>query len=91
MQKIKFSLKRRLAEIACVVFGHSWDTYEEARSEECDYPLEQSNTCSTCGLVNRDVSGYIRLYESKHAPNTACTGREATDALESKIIKASRQ
>jgi hypothetical protein len=64
MQAMKFPGKRRLLEILCVLFGHLWDVHEETKSSECDYPLERADTCSRCGLANRDTSGFWRLFNS---------------------------
>lgn len=72
INKIPFPPKRKLAEVMCVLFGHDFSSYEEISSHECNYPLERSNECGRCGLVNRDQSGYIRLYESRSpAPSAA--------------------
>lgn len=46
---------RRRWELLCVLFGHSWDSYEKESIEEWPYMISEANQCSHCLLAKRII------------------------------------
>lgn len=61
---IPFSLRRRLLEAVCVLFGHNWRGY--GCTEQSDFMLEEYSECARCRLENHDRSGYAAAFERQY-------------------------
>ena len=59
MRPVHMSTKRRILEIVCVLFGHSWNEYG-ITTDHTGRLLEEYSKCGTCGLENHFRPKYIR-------------------------------